>query len=72
MGKSNPVRESFGVAGFIPAKTIQLRRNRFNRIHKMPAKILGNHNGWGYFYVIRDGELRVLESLRQEKRVEIS
>lgn len=55
-------------------KVQDIKDNEILSIHKMAAKILGktNHNGWGYFYVMRGGGLRALDSLRQEKRAQIS
>lgn len=37
-------------------------------IHKMSAKLLNvvNHNGWGYFYVMRDGKLMSINQFRYE------
>lgn len=39
-------------------------------IHKMAAKVLnkGNHNGWDYWYVMREGALKSINDLRKEYR----
>ncbi|MGI0406919.1 DNA-methyltransferase [Helicobacter himalayensis] len=55
-------------------KVQDIRDNEILSIHKMAAKVLSksNYNGWGYFYVIRGGGLKVLDSLRQQKRTNFS
>ena len=37
-------------------------------IHKMAAKVLNkiNHNGWDFWYVLRDGELKSINEIRKE------
>ena len=43
-------------------------------IHKMAAKHLNksNHNGWNYFYIMRDSKLKSLDSLRYEYQMQIN